>query len=295
MSTFAPRPIEVTRRDGVLVPKQRWLFDKLFPADGDYIIEPFEPRSTKSQNHYHAAVNEAWKNLPEDLANQHPDAEHLRKWALIKTGWCIKQNVVCESVDQAIAFAAVAGKLNESAVIVVQGKVVTIATARTQKTTGPGCMNREEFQKSKQDVLEYVASLIGVDASALSSHVSNSSGDSTNGSQANRTDAPAAKSDPQSEAAAGALLPSTLKPGWFDTYVITLTQASNRAMSVMSRDELARRNTGEPNEWERQLQREIATAVNKRDQGKVSADEFHQMISAVRAKFNAAKGATNAA
>jgi hypothetical protein len=245
----APRPIDVTRKEArldtgemvaVLVPKQKWLFDRLFPEEGaEYTIEPYEPRSTKSHRHYFAVVREAWKNLPEAAGAQHPDAEHLRKFALIKTGWSIKRNVVCESIEQAHAVSALAGSLDESAVVMVQGMVVTIATARSQKTTGPGCMNREEFQKSKQDVLEYCAGLLGVDVSTLSAQVPHSSDadDRHNDDQANhRADTPAAESPGPRTAvqAAGVTLSN-----WFDWYVERLTRNEPEPLSLLSRHQAA--------------------------------------------------------
>lgn len=294
----APRPIDVVRKDGALVPKsQRWLFDRMFAEGEEYSIEIHEPVSRKSHNHFHAAVNEAWKNLRESDAAQHPDADHLRKWALIKTGWCIKRNVVCETIEQAYAIAAVAGQLDESAVVVVQGKVVTIATARSQKTTGPNCMSREEFQKSKQDVLDYIAGLIGVDAATLSSQVPNSS-DAQSQANSDRTDTPAGSSGPQPLPAGVSYSgePSKLPSDWFDLYVMTLTKSQNRALSVLSRDEAARKLLGPPNEWERDIQRRVATWVNKRDLGKIKADEFQAGISAIRAEWvKATKGAKDAA
>src|SRR6516165_3686228 len=116
-----PRPIDVTRKDGVLVPRQKWAFDRLFVESGDYTIEIHEPRSKRSHDHYHAAVREAWKNLPEHLAPRFPDPDHLRKWALIKTDWCVERTVVCGNAETANQVAALAGRLDESAVVIVQG------------------------------------------------------------------------------------------------------------------------------------------------------------------------------
>ena len=281
MSTTAPRPIDVTRKDGALVPRQRWLFDRLFEEGKDYTIEIHEPRSTRSHNHYFAAVHEAWKNLPEDLADQHPDSEHLRKWALIKTGWSIKHNVVCESNDKALEVAAVAGRLNESAVIVVQGKVVTIATARTQKTTGPQAMNREEFQKSKQDVLDYVASLIGVDSSTLSSHVSDSSGIA-----GDRTDTPAA-GRPHAAQAAGVnqIVPaSLLSDDWRDVYFQNLAGVRDKPCSLLTRHQDAIQMIGgQPNEFELAWMRRAWRLVRDRNEGDLKPDAYDAAVAELKA------------
>jgi hypothetical protein len=275
----SPRPIDVTRKDGALVPRQKWLFDRLFEEGQSYTIEIHEPRSGSSHRHYFAAVHEAWRNLPEDVAKQHPDSEHLRKWSLIKTGWSIKRNVVCETVEQAHAIAALAGHLDESAVVVMQGKVVTIATARTQKTTGPEAMNREDFQKSKQDVLDYVASLIGVDASTLSSQVSDSSGQDPD----TRTDAPAGECDPPSDSLAGANL-SSLRADWREVYIDHMTNPRAAAASVMTRDtDALKMMGGEPSASEREWMRQVATLTNKRGKGKVGHKQFWAQLNELKA------------
>lgn len=111
-----------------------------------------------------------------------------------------------------------------------------------------------------------------------------------------RASAPAADSVPQIAPAAGVSLSgekSRLPADWFDVYVQVMTRSTNRAMSVLSRDEMALRQFGEaPTEWERDLQRRVATLVNRRDRGKLNADEFHTSISALRAEWAAkTKGA----
>jgi hypothetical protein len=285
------RPLDVTRKDGALIPKQRWLFDRLFAEGQEYTIEIHEPRSNKSHAHFFAVVREAWKNLPEDAGRQHPDPEHLRKWALIKTGWSIKRNVVCETVDMAHQVAAVAGQLDESAVIVVQGTVVTIATARTQKTTGPGAMQREEFQKSKQDVLDYVASLIGVDSATLSSQVSNSSDAQHQASD--RTDTPAANG-PQPNLAAGVSHSeaSLLSDDWRDVYLQNLAGVRDQAASLLTRHtDAIQMLGGEPNEAELAWMRRAWRLVQKRNEGNLKRGEYEAEVEILKTMPLAAKDA----
>jgi len=282
------RPLDVTRKDGALVPKQPWLFDRLFAEGRDYTIEIHEQRSTKSQNHYHAAIREAWKNLPEEMSKRFPDPDHLRKWALINTGWAIERTVACESADVAAQVAAVAGRLDESAVVIVQNDVVTIAVAKSQKTTGPGAMNREEFQKSKSDVLEHVANMIGVDVSTLSAQVSNSSAAEPSPPHSDRTDTPAASSNapyPSGGAAGVAYIeaPSLLPPDWRDTYIVQMTGPTTRAMSVPTRDHNATQMIGPDfNEAEREWMRRVATLTVKRDKGKLKPGEFEVELEKLR-------------
>jgi hypothetical protein len=282
------RPLAVNRKDGVLVPKQKWLFDPLFAEGNTYEIELHEPRSTKSHNHYFAAVHEAWKNLPDHIAERHPDSEHLRKFALIKTGWSVNRTIVCESAETAHAVAAAAGSLNESAVVVVQGKVVTIAVARSQKTSGPGAMLADEFHKSKQDVLDYVAGLIGVDPATLSAQVSNSSDGPSQASD--RTDTPAASTGiprPSGDAAGVQYIDeaSLLPPDWRDTYVTTMTGPTTRAMSIHTRDHTALQMYAgaKANDAEREWMRRVATLTVKRDRGKLKTGEFEAELERLKA------------
>ena len=276
------RPLEVTRKDGVLVPKQKWLFDRLF-AEGDaYEIELHEPRSTKSHNHFFRAVHEAWKNLPDHIAERHPDSEHLRKFALIQTRWSVNRTIVCESAETAQAVAAAAGALNESALVVVDDKVVTIAVARSQKTSGPGAMNKEEFQQSKQAVLDYVASLIGVDSATLSSQVSNSSDGRSQASD--RTDTPAASTGlprPSGDAAGVPAHdePSDLSDDWRDVYIQNLSGIRDKAASLLHRHSDAMQMFGgTPNERELAWMRLAWRLVHRRNESHLKRGEWEVQL-----------------
>lgn len=283
----APRPVDVVRKDGALVPKQQWLFDRLFTEGCEYSIEIHEPRSGKSHAHYFATVNEAWKNLPEHHGKRHPDSEHLRKWALIHTGWAIERTVACDSAPVAAAVAAAAASLDESAVIIVQGTIVTIATARSQKMHGPGAMSKEEFQKSKQDVLDYVAGLLGVDVSTLSSQVTNPSDADQRDSQANRrTDAPAARGpQPNAAGATYAEEASLLSQDWRATYFIAMTNVQDRAASLLTRHQQAIQMLGgTPNEAELAWMRAAWRLVRDRNEGRLKKGEWesrHERLLAI--------------
>src|SRR3546814_6543664 len=76
--------------------------DQHYTVHERYSIAPIEERSQKSHNHYFAAVAEAWKNLPEDVAERFASSEHLRKWALIKAGWRDERTIVCASKAEAL-------------------------------------------------------------------------------------------------------------------------------------------------------------------------------------------------
>lgn len=125
-----------------------------------------EERSARTHNHYFACVGEAWKNLPEALAARYPTADHLRKFALVQTGHYEATVYPCQFKTEARRLQAALAANDDYAVIVVDGKTVTRLTAASQSLAA---MGKEKFQKSKTDVLEYLAALIGVDPQKLSS------------------------------------------------------------------------------------------------------------------------------
>ena len=123
-----------------------------------------EERSRRSHDHYFASVGEAWKNLPEGLAARFTSADHLRKFVLIQTGHRDEAVYVCKFKTEANRLAATLSDLDEYAVIVVDGTLVTRWTAKSQSYFN---MNRKEFQQAKRDVLEYLADMLGVPVGAL--------------------------------------------------------------------------------------------------------------------------------
>lgn len=126
-----------------------------------------EPRSEASHRRYFATVNEAWKNLPEDIAEKYPTADALRKYALIRTGWFTAQDMTCGSHAAALRTQAFVRTIAEEYAVVDVPKgssVVTVYTAKTQSYK----MGKADFNKSADDVLSYLANLVGVTKTALS-------------------------------------------------------------------------------------------------------------------------------
>lgn len=141
--------------------------DRQFVVGAKYRMEVSEERSGASHNHYFAAINEAWQNLPPQYAERYPTAEHLRKRALIHAGYYDEQSIVASSDREAQRIAAFIGGLDEYAVVVVRSNVVTRLTARSQSARD---MNKQEFQASKTAVLDALAKLIGVETRELERH-----------------------------------------------------------------------------------------------------------------------------
>lgn len=139
-------------------------------ADGHYVvgeryyIAPIEDRSGRSHRHYFAAVAEVWKNLPDEYAERFQTAEHLRKWALIKTGWRDERTVVCAGKAEAQRVAAFTKPIDDFAVVVARDAVVVHWTAKSQSARA---MGKQDFQKSKDDVLGVLAEMIGTTPDTL--------------------------------------------------------------------------------------------------------------------------------
>jgi len=126
-----------------------------------------QPRSKVSHDHFFSAVHEAWKNLPEHIAKRWPSPDHLRKWALVKAGFCSIQEIACSSHKQAEYVGANIRRRDGYAVIVVRGSTVRICDASSQSTHA---MGGKEFQRSKTAVLEIIANLINVSPQELEDH-----------------------------------------------------------------------------------------------------------------------------
>lgn len=151
----------------------RWNGDAMIPLPGFqrrcdaefvcgevYNLEAIEQRSAKSHAHFFASVNEAWQNLPENLVEQFPTSEHLRKWCLIRAGYAEHRNIVAASKAEAQRIAAFVKPMDSFAVVTVRDSVVTVYTAESQSMKA---MGKQRFQESKDAVLSLLAAMIGTD------------------------------------------------------------------------------------------------------------------------------------
>lgn len=136
-----------------------------FAVGQTYPMVVQEERSSHSHRHFFACVRDAWLNLPEDIAVDFPSAEHLRKWALVKSGHSYERSVVCASEQEARRIASFVGPLDEYAIVSVRENIVQVFTAKSQSTKA---MSKQEFYESKNAVLDVLANLIGVDPAQLS-------------------------------------------------------------------------------------------------------------------------------
>lgn len=138
--------------------------DRKYVVGERYVVTVEEMRSEASHRHLFAAVREAWMTLPEAIQARYPSPEALRKFALIRCGYAHERSIVCTTPMQAQQVAGFVKPMEEFAVVSVNDVVVTVWTAQSQSTKA---MGRAAFQRSKDDVLNFIAELVGVTASDL--------------------------------------------------------------------------------------------------------------------------------
>lgn len=139
-----------------LVPARPELAERWFRTDQFYFMEPHNERSWRKHKAYFASLAEAWASLKSD---EYPSVECLRKHALIRTGWYEERMLTCESAEAAERVAAFIRPMDQYAIVSVSQWVVRVWTARSQSYKA---MGRADFDRSMDDVLNFVAGLIEV-------------------------------------------------------------------------------------------------------------------------------------
>ena len=94
-----PPPITFQWDGEAMAPMPRFAktCDQEFVIGEYYKMDVQEERSWRSHKHYFAVLYEGWANLPEKYAME-PWAQsdkHLRRYALIKTGWHDSETFAC--------------------------------------------------------------------------------------------------------------------------------------------------------------------------------------------------------
>lgn len=165
MTSIVPISFEWTE-DGVMRPIARHAHrcDQQFCVGVQYRLVVEEERSINSHRHYFAAINEAFKTLPEDIAPHYLNEDHFRKRCLIETRWCTEDVIVCDTAHDAAQFAARLAKLDEYSVIKVENAVVYWYRAKSQSVRD---MPKTDFEASKHAVLDHIAGMLGVSRAAL--------------------------------------------------------------------------------------------------------------------------------
>lgn len=162
----APSPLSFTwQGDGFTpLPRCQAECDRRYIVGRIYRLMEWEDRSPASHSHQFAWLHEAWANLPEDLRDLYPTAEHLRKRALIQAGFYDEEIIDTGSATAALRVGAFVHKSDEFAVVILRGPLVIVRSAKSQSHRS---MDRATFQRSKDAVLEIVAGLIGVTPAEL--------------------------------------------------------------------------------------------------------------------------------
>lgn len=158
-------PMQFQWTGEAMIPRLPRHADRMFTVGQVYTLIEHVETSTKSLRHEFAWLREAWANLPDELADQFPSAEHLRKRALIDAGFYHETVIDAGTNAAAQRVAAYARHKDEFAHIVVRGPLVVERTAKSQSRRA---MNHAEFQASKTALLDVVSAMIGVEPATLS-------------------------------------------------------------------------------------------------------------------------------
>lgn len=134
--------------------------DRQFIVGEQYKLVEHSDRSDVSHNHFFASVKNGFDNLPGECRDEYPTREHLRKKALIRSGFRDERSIVCASESEAHRVAAFVEPIDDYSIVAVSDCVVRIWTAKSQKRSA---MDAKEFQQSKNAVLEFIDDLLGVE------------------------------------------------------------------------------------------------------------------------------------
>ena len=162
--TMSIAPMEFEWNGEAMMPLHPRVADRQYVVGERYRLAPLEQRSMNSHNHFFSALAEGWRNLPDDLTERFPSIDHLRKFALIKAGFRDERSIVCASKAEALRLASFILPLDIFAVVIARETTVTVLTAKSQSMRA---MGKQDFEASKQAVLDLVAGMVGVTADTL--------------------------------------------------------------------------------------------------------------------------------
>lgn len=150
--------------DKVMRPLNPHAADRQYVVGDHYRLDRVEERSEASHRHEFAWLTEAWRNLPEQLADLYPSPEHLRKRALIDCGFYDETVTDVGSNAAALRVMPRFRALDDFALVIVRGPVVVMRTAKSQSRRH---MKAPEFRASKTAIMDLIASMIGVTPAEL--------------------------------------------------------------------------------------------------------------------------------
>lgn len=111
-----------------------------------------------TRRRYFAIISECFDSLPDDLAERFKSKEHLRKWCLVKAGWCEMQTIAVGKTVRQVA--EMMRKLDPHAVIAVNGEVITVFTAKSQSRKN---QPKPQFMETAEKVYDILSKMLGTD------------------------------------------------------------------------------------------------------------------------------------
>ena len=147
-----------------MVPLHPRRADRVYVVGERYTLVEHHERSHATHSHQFAWLKDAWMNLPEELADNYPTPEHLRKRALIDCGFFNETAIDCGSNAAALRVASHIRSKDDFAMVFVRGVFVIERTAKSQSRRA---MDAKEFNASKQAILEHIAGMIGTEPGTL--------------------------------------------------------------------------------------------------------------------------------
>lgn len=129
-----------------------------------YALIPYDQRSRVSHDHYFCCVRAAFQNWPEDYPLELPTEDALRYHALIQTG---HYDQIIGSYETPAAADASARDLARRVEYAEFSVFENVAVLRFPKTQKKKVMGAALFQKSKQDVLDFLSAVLGLDVTTL--------------------------------------------------------------------------------------------------------------------------------
>jgi len=123
-------------------------------VSGDYMS------ADKTRRYFFAALRDTWESLPDAMRERFPNAEVLRKSALIAVGHCDAMTVVCGSKSAAPGIANAFKARDAYCIAIPRGEVVTVYTARSMARR---VLLKKEFQEVARAVFHWIESQTGID------------------------------------------------------------------------------------------------------------------------------------
>lgn len=123
-----------------------------------------EERSRSAHNHFFVCVERVFENLSDEQRLAWPTEDALRKYVLCKVGYCDVATHVAPSKAEAKSFTAFLRSIGAGDIVVHDGAVVTVLTARSMKYRA---MDKATFREVADKALPVLASIIGVDPATL--------------------------------------------------------------------------------------------------------------------------------